>query len=427
MNNEKLAKFVEMQTEIMRNYPPTDAQFLLEIYDEATALQKDLEYVISRSRESYLYLQVKDVVEKYYDIGTVVEMYQIFGGYINTSFGIYTEKDGEKQTWFVRKYKSRKELDSLLFEHKMLHFARNHGYEYGAVPIYSLDGKTYHAEIEDTAEGEITSYFAVFNYVDGKVLYDWIPNWADDGIREITVTSAARSMAMFHNATHDFDPEGRHGDNIMDNEDITVNEIIRKFPETLKGYRESYRKSGYENVYTAYFDANYELFKEMSEKNVIPQEDYDTMLVNVCHCDFHAGNFKYKDNGEISGSFDYDMAKIDSRLFEIGLAAHYCFASWLHETNGIINLDRVVQFIKTYNETLVNEGSIEPLTETEKKYLYEVCVQGTLYAFGWCSSACVYDPTLDPYEYFYYAQHFVACLRWLKDNEAMVREAFKEV
>ncbi|MEG0377913.1 MAG: phosphotransferase [Eubacterium sp.] len=418
-------KFIEMQTEIMKNYPPANAQALLNIYNTAEEMQAYLDTMLAKTRESYLYTQLRDIVENYYDIGKLDDVYQIFGGYINTSFGIYTEKNGEKQTWFIRKYKSGKELESLLFEHSMLRHAQENGFTYGAVPIAAIDGKTYHATKEVTSSGENESYFAIFNFVDGKAHYDWIPNWANDGVADITITSAAKSLAEFHNSTRTFDPEGRHGDNIMDNEDITVNEIIRKFPKTLKAYRKHYAEAGFENVYTEYYDANYSYFSKMCERSVIPPADYNKMVSNVCHCDFHPGNFKYLDNGEVCGSFDYDMAKIDSRLFELGLALHYCFASWKSECNGTINLDYAITFIKTYDDTLRNAGGLEPLNETEKKYLYEVTVQGALYDLGWCSSACVYDSTLDPYEYLFYTQHFVACLKWLEENEETFRNAFK--
>ena len=117
-------KFIEMQTEIMKNYPPANAQALLNIFNAASGMQEYLDDVLAKTRESYLYTQLRDLVENYYDIGTLLDVYQIFGGYINTSFGIYTEKNGEKQTWFVRKYKNGKELESLLFEHSMLKYAR---------------------------------------------------------------------------------------------------------------------------------------------------------------------------------------------------------------------------------------------------------------------------------------------------------------
>ena len=90
-------KFIEMQTEIMKNYPPANAQALLNIFNAASGMQEYLDDVLAKTRESYLYTQLRDLVENYYDIGTLLDVYQIFGGYINTSFGIYTEKNGENK------------------------------------------------------------------------------------------------------------------------------------------------------------------------------------------------------------------------------------------------------------------------------------------------------------------------------------------
>ncbi|ATW26186.1 phosphotransferase [Candidatus Formimonas warabiya] len=419
--------FVEMETQVMKHYPRCTAQMLLDLHHEVLGVSAKTDELAQLTKECFFYSQIREIVEGYYDLGTLVDAYQIFGGYINTTFGIYTEKDGEKETWLFRKYKRGKEVESLLFEHKLLLHARKNGFSFGAIPIKAKNGKTYHVEKQIMPEGEEDFYFAVFNYIGGSNKYDWIPNWADDGIADTTILSAAISMAQFHNSTKNFDPEGRHGDNIMDNEDITVNDIIKKFPQTLKNYRKSYADTGYENAYTEYFDANYNFMSRMCAASVIPDEDYVKMISVPCHCDFHPGNFKYTEDGTVCGSFDYDMAKIDSRLFEIGLAMHYCFASWKSETNGSIRLERVKKFIDTYNTELSKMGGLAPMNGTEKKYLYEVIVQGALYVIGWCSVACVYNPTLNPYEYLFYTQHLIACLHWLEDHESEIRELSKRL
>lgn len=414
--------YCTMQTAAMQRYHNFDSEAILAMHHQAAQGAADMDRLAQNTKEAFLYSQIKEIVENYYDLGDLIEAYQIFGGYINTTFGIYTEKDGERETWLFRKYKRGKELDSLLFEHNLLIHARENGFSYGAVPIKAKNGKTYHVAKQLMPEGEEDFYFAIFNYIGGNNKYDWIPNWAGSDVNETTIISAARSMAEFHNSTREFDPQGLHGDNIMDNENITANDIIKKFPQTLQSYRASYAANGYENVYTEYFDANYEYLAKMCRLAVIPPEDYAQMPQNPCHCDFHPGNFKYDEKGAVCGSFDYDMAKIDSRLFEIGLAMHYCFASWKSETNGIIKLERVEKFIRTYNEELSKLKGLPPLNATEKKYLYEVIVQGTLYVVGWCSSACVYNPSLDPYEYLFYTQHFLASLHWLEDHAAEIRE-----
>ncbi len=413
--------YCKLHTEEMKQYPPFTPQSILTTTSDVTAMAAKLNEMADFTKEGFLFNQVQKVVEKAYDIGKLVEAHQLFGGYINTTFGIYTEKDGAVDTWLIRKYKRGKELDSLMFEHKLLIHAYDNGFSYGCRPIAAKNGATYHIEKEVYPGGEEDAVFAVFNYLDGVSTYDWLGNWAEPGMPEHTFLSAARSMAEFHSAMKGFNPGELHGDNIMDNDDITVNDLIAKFPETLKRFRKNYAEAGFENVFTDFFDNNYDYYQKMCEASVIPAEDYQKMHYCACQCDFHPGNFKYDEAGNVTASFDYDMAKMDTRLFEIGLGMHYCFASWKCSTNGVIQLENVEKFIGRYNEEIKNIGAIEPLNETEKKYLYEVMVQGTLYDMAWCTSACVYNPSLDPYEYLYYMQHFLFSLQWLEAHEAEIR------
>jgi len=420
-------RFVTMHTDQMERYPSAGSGELGNVYAKMLKQAKEAGEVCTSSKKHYYFALIQKIVESNYDIGQLSEVYQIFGGYINTTFGIYTIKDGERQTWLLRMYKRGKVLDSLLFEHRLLRHARENGFSFGAAPIENHNGHTYCCEKVALFDGEDDFLFAVFNYVEGDVLYDWIPNWAEEGLKDITITTAARCMAEFHSSTVDFDPHGLHGDNIMDSEDSPCNELIKKFPQTLKKYGKAYADAGLSNVYTEYFDAVWPVFDKMCARSYIPPEDYAKMQINPCHCDFHGGNFKYMPDGSICGSFDYDMAKFDSRLFEVGLAMHYVFASWKVATKGTIRLDRVERFIKCYDEEIRKIDKIPPLSDLEKSYLYEVLIQGTAYVYGWCTSAVVYNPALNPHEYLYYAQHYVACMKWLDEHETEVRELSKRL
>ncbi len=420
-------KFVTMHTEQMGKYQNISPRELGNVYVEMMGQAEKANAICQIAKEHYYFSLIQDIVENNYDIGKLSEVFQIFGGYINITFGIYTIKNGERQTWLFRKYKQGKELDALTFEHRLLRHSRKNGFSFGAAPIDNNAGATYCHEKVILPGGEEEFLFAVFNFVDGDVLYDWIPNWAEDGLNDATITTAARCMAEFHSSTADFDPQGLHGDNIMDSEDSPCNDLIKKFPKTLQEYRKEYTKAGLDNVFTEYFDTVYPVFDKMCAKSYIPQADYEKMQINPCHCDFHAGNFKYLADGTICGSFDYDMAKFDSRLFEIGLAMHYVFASWKAATKGAIRLDRMERFIKLYNEEILKIGKIPQLSDLEKSYLYEVLIQGTAYVYGWTTSAVVYAPDLNPHEYLYYSQHYVACMKWLEEHESEIRELAKRL
>ncbi|MCL1817288.1 MAG: hypothetical protein FWG35_00065, partial [Spirochaetaceae bacterium] len=90
------AKFVEMATSEMQLYEASYPKLIRKLELDARAAIEDLNMVVERTRMQFYYAQVREIIERHYSIGKLQEMHQIFGGYVNTTFGIYTEKNGEK-------------------------------------------------------------------------------------------------------------------------------------------------------------------------------------------------------------------------------------------------------------------------------------------------------------------------------------------
>lgn len=416
-------KYVEMAIEEMTYYEPSTPERIRRMELDAEAAVEDLQKVVESTRMQFYYAQVREIVEEHYDIGKLLDMYQIYGGYVNITFGLYTEKDGQKYTWIMRKYRRGKTEDALKFEHKLLKHARDHGFTFCAVPIQTRDNKTYVCESVEYEEGAEDFYFAIFNYIEGERQYDWMPNWAEEGFQETTLQSAALSLAEFHSSTTTFDSGGLVGDNLFGtNEDLNVNNLIATFPERMKDWSEYFKANGFVNKYSEYLDSFFDFYAEACKKSTIPDGPYQDMVVTACHLDFHGGNFKYYPDGTVSGSFDYDMAMVDSRLFDIALGMHYTFASWKLRRDGELRLDRVERFIKAYNEACKKIGIIEPLNQTEKEYFYEAMLQAPIYVYGWANGSIRGDLSVDPFEYLYYAMHFQHSIEWLEEHEAEIRE-----
>lgn len=418
--------YVEMAIEEMRHYEPNNPKLIRKQELNAEAAVEELQKVTESTRMQYYHAQVSEIIEEYYDIGKLLDVYQIFGGYVNTTFGIYTEKDGEKYTWCVRKYRRGKTEEAIKFEHKLLNHAFDNGYKLCAVPVVNKDGNTYVSESVEYAEGEEDFYFAVFSYIAGDVLYDWMPNWAEENFSNTTLECAAKAMAQFHSANVDFKSDGLIGDNIFGaNEDMRVNELIATFPARMHEWGSYLKSVGFENKYMEYFETYFDFYVEASKQATIPEEAYKDMVITACHLDFHGGNFKYFADGTISGSFDYDMAMVDSRLFDLALGMHYTFASWKLHRDGELCIDRVKRFVEVYNETCKEIGRIEPFNQTEKDYFFEAMVQAPIYVYGWSNGAIYANQDVDPFEYLYYAQHFQHAIEWLQDNEDEVRAMAK--
>ncbi|MCL2825810.1 MAG: phosphotransferase [Eggerthellaceae bacterium] len=415
--------YVEMATEDMKRYTPSSPLMLRRLGLDAGAAAATLASLAEMSREQYYFELIKEIVEKSYDIGRLLEVYQIFGGYVNTTFGIYTEKDGQKGTWVVRKYRKGKTLEALTFEHRLLRHARANGNEYVSAPIDTRENKTYVTQSIEWEEGCDDFFFAVFSFIGGRQTYDWMPNWTLDTLKDTTIESAAKTMAQFHSSTFDFDPQGARGDNILGtNEDMKVNDLIADLPRRLLEYRAYYAENGLDNKFTEYMDTFHASYAAWCKRAAIPAEGYRQLLQCPCHLDFHAGNFKYWEDGSISGSFDYDMAMVDSRLFDITLGMHYTLASWGLANPGVVNLERVEQFVRAYNENCAAIGRIPPLTAIERKYFFESMLQAPIYVYGWAQGAVHADMGADQYEYLFYCQHFSDACRWLIAHEQEVRE-----
>jgi homoserine kinase type II len=414
--------FFEVPVEEMKKYTPSSPRMLRQLELDSETTVATMTSIAETAREQYYYALIKDMVNEHYDLGKLVDVYQIFGGYVNVTFCINVEKDGERSTWIVRKYRSGKTIDALNFEHNLLLYAREHGSEYTAAPIHAKDGRSYVIETIDMGDVRENFLFAVFNYIDGLRLYSWLDNWAVDTVKDITIESAARSLAHFHSASYGFDPQGLRGDNLLGtNEDTAINDLIADLPRRLIEYRKLYTEAGLENKFVEYTDAFQESYTTWCKLATIPKDDYSRMFRCPCHLDFHGGNFMYSADESVAGSFDYDMAMIDSRLFDLALGLHYSLASWSLDKPGVIDLSKVELFISAYNNGCKEMGKIPSLTEIEQKYFFEAMLQAPIYVYGWAHGAVSTDMSANEFEYLYYCTHLSDCMRWLFDHEQDIR------
>ncbi len=355
----------------------------------------------------YLYLQIKSVVENNYDIGTVTDVYEMFGGYINRSFAFYTEKDGKKYVYFIRKYSKGKVEKEIYLEHNLLAYAKKNGAKEVANTISARNGKSFVVASEGTGEDQLNYYFAVYEFLEGEDKYNWVENELTNG----ELASVAEVMATFHNAVKDFDPKGWARQEL---------EILDLLP-TLPGRFTEWAAVDVNNMFTDYYRKNLPRIIEVIGKLTISREDRAKLPLNPIQCDCHPGNMKFHDN-KVVGVFDFDWSKVDLRVFEIGLALVYFCASWISELDGVLHLDRCKVFLEAYQNRLKDLGGLSPLNETEKRYLPEMLNAGNIYLVLWCIRAYYDDVTLNVYEYLFYLQHQVKCMNWVdKHREAIVK------
>ncbi|AET67291.1 putative homoserine kinase type II (protein kinase fold) [Desulfosporosinus orientis DSM 765] len=355
--------------------------------------------------------QIVDVL-KDYDLGTVTAVYEIYGGYVNRSFGIYTEKEGKQNEYFVRKYKYGVKESEIVFEHLMIDYSKTHGLDIVAGVIRTKDGSSYVKRSEGVDGNQTDIFFAVYEFLEGEDLYTWdTPNLTDG-----ETASAAGVLASFHNAAKDFDPKGLK----------RVEPKIMDFLPTLHEKYIGLAQKDIDTKFHKYYNSKLKAILEMIDKSQIPQEIVNKMPYTPCHSDFHAGNLKYKDD-KVVGLFDFDWSKIDLRLFDVCLALAYCCSSWQDEKDGDLLLDKCSIFLKAYQSKLVELGGLEPLNALELEWLPTMMAAANIYLINWDVLAYYAGKNLNEYEYIAYLQHNIRLMIWIENHKAEIAELGKSL
>jgi len=366
---------------------------LLEIVHEigqvASKLKKSLESVFLRE-------QIVEIVEELYDIGKVKEVYEIFGGYINRSFGIVVQTNEGSKDYFLRKYKRGIAVNEVKFEHALINHCIAKGLTVAARVIANRKNRTY------VKPSNSTSIFAVYEYLTGEDKYTWDnPTLNDD-----EYSSAARMLAAFHNAARDFDPKG------LQRVEAKILDLLPTFSSDLKRFAQTAGPGKFHR----YFLDHLEGILDVINKTHIDEAESFKMPFNPIHCDYHPGNLKFE-NGQVVGIFDFDWSKVDLRLFDVSLALAYFCSSWEDENDGEMLLNKCILFLTTYQEQIRRLNDMEPLNEIEIKNLPTMLAAANLYLINWIVATYSADPNLNDYEYLAYLKHTVRLMHWIENHE----------
>jgi len=396
----------------MQQLKDLDSASTLELLNQCKNLHKTAAELTETLDQVFLHKQLKEVIEYYYDLGRVKEVYEIFGGYVNRSFGIITEKDGVEHTVFVRKYKKEIQEKEILLEHSMIQHAKDNGFDIAAGLYAAKDGKTYVKITEGTGENAHDWYFAVYEYLEGEDKYTWV----DNELTDKEYASCGELIAELHNAVRDFDP----GE--LERVEPKILELLRILPDTFN----EWAALDIKNSFHDYYVKNLPRILEVTNSIVIPEEDQAKLLLNPIHCDYHPGNLKFEDETAV-GIFDFDWSKIDIRVFEIGLSLVYFCSSWLAESDGVLHLDRCKIFLEAYQRKLKELGGLPPLNETELRYMPEMLNAGNIYLIFWCLRSYYDDLSLNVYEYLAYLSHQVKCMNWVEEHREEIMEMVRSI
>lgn len=395
-----------MDTTNMLHFNELNTDKLFDLFLQSEELKKVSEEILATIDQSLIRALVTEVVA-HYDIGNVTDVYEIFGGYVNRSFGIYTDS-GQVKEYFLRLYKKGVTEKEIKFEHSLIDFVKENGLKMAAGIYRTKEGQSFLKKTVGSGDKAEDRYFAVYEYLPGEDKYTWVENMMTDE----EYKSSAEVMATFHNASRKFDPQG------LERVEPKILELI----PTLKDTFRNYAKTQWHDKFTEYFHKNLEGILEVIDKTSIPAEEYAKMPMNPIHCDFHPGNLKFE-NQKAVGIFDFDWSKIDLRLFDIGLGLVYCAGCWIDELDGTLMMDQCEIFLKGYQNKLKELGGLEPLNETEKKYLPTLLAAGNMYLIFWALRDYYSNlGQLNVYEYMTYLQHQVKLMKWIENHTGEIIE-----
>ena len=410
----------KMDTSQMQLFKAPDSALANAHFINAAQLMKKGKAVYEACDMTFIRAQIKEVVETNYDLGLVQEVYEIFGGYVNRSFGVICEKDGRTEEYFVRKYKAKFNSEAnpndILYEHNLINYCLSKGLKEAAKVHQSRNGTTMVSLIDQDENGkDLKRYFAVYDFLPGEDRYTWVQNEnPPDEFRNLGAL-----LARFHNFGVGFDP-GK-----LAKAEPKIQQLLPTFVELFT------RLAGRDvpgSVFHAYFNSRLPDIIACIKKNQIPDAAFAKMPETPIHSDLHAGNVKWQGDN-CTGIFDFDWSKIDVRLFDIAFGLVYCCSSWRPESDGILRLDDCRYFLEGYNQQLKQLNRLEPLNATEKEHFPTMIAAAVQYLINWCTALFFYeDPDLvNDYEALYYLLHITRLMDWTEANKAGLAKTIKDV
>ena len=350
--------------------------------------------------------QLVELMEESYDLGRVQEVYEIFGGYVNRSYGLVVQRGGIRKDYFLRNYKPGIAEHEIKFEHALITHCAARGFTIAARVIANRQGATY----IKPAKGK--SFFAVYEFLEGEDKYTWNnPNLNDEEF-----VSASKMLATFHTAAMGFDPGQFH------RAEPPVRDLLPTLSAEFKKYASTRRNS----KFNSFFSSHLKKILASIDHTRITEADVSQMPLCPIHCDFHPGNLKYENN-RVVGIFDFDWSKIDLRLFDVCMAVDYFCCSWDEKNDGDLRLEKAALFLNAYQHQLHQTDGMKPLNAVEIKNLPGMLTAANLCIMNWIVSTFHADDDLNDDEYLAYLKHSVKLMYFIAQHRNTMSQIAAEL
>ena len=373
-----------------------------ELFELTARLAEDAATLRDALQVEFLSSQLAEVVASDYDLGEVLRVEQILGGYTNLSFAVVVETPEGERKYFVRKYNRVNTEREVQFEHALVNHISGKGFHIAAQVFPTKHGSTYVSREETIAGERVSRLFAVYEMLEGEDKYTWISNRLTD----TEFANGARVLAQFHALAHDFDP----GD--LAREQPPIVDFVRRFPDIFNAYAAQSRGTEFDQFYLEKLP----MILEVVSRGIAIEDGLRGMPRVPVHCDYHPGNLKWIDEQGV-GLFDFDWSKLDYRLFDVAQGIAYFCSSWEGADDGEVRLDKAAIFVRAYQDEAARFDIPGPMGAAELALLPRMVANANLYILNWDLMAYYEDASVGVAEYLTYLGHQVRFMEYIEAHQ----------
>ena len=349
-----------------------------ELFEMAVCLATDAETLRDALQIEFLSGQLAEVgAHTDYDLGEVLRVEQILGGYTNLSFAVVVGMPEGEKRYFVRKYNRLNTEREVQFEHALVTHISGKGFHIAAMVYPSRAGATYVTREEIRIAGEpVTRIFAVYEMLEGEDKYTWISNRLTDKEFE----NGARVLAQFHALAHDFDP----GD--LAREQPPIMDFVGQFQSIFEAYAAQSRGTAFDDYYLAKLPG----ILEAVRRGVAMGADLEGMPRVPVHCDYHPD----LEVDRRAGRRALRLRLVQARLPPVRRRTGHRLLLQLVEgpDYGGVRLDKAAIFVRGYQDEAARFEVPGPMSADELALLPRMVANANLYILNWDLMAYYEDP-----------------------------------
>lgn len=342
---------------------------------------------------------IKGIVEENYDLGEVIKVERIKGGYVNISYLVETFNG----RYFLRRYRSTAKKNEVEFEHELIEHLINSGFKKTPQLYKTKNGKTYVSKFEKKNHHKKLVFYALFEFASGEDKYTWYYPYCNI----LELRDAAKTLAEYHMHVKGFKPKSKK-------KTLPLDKLIFN----LRKEFENLSKKVDETDFCKLFLSNKEKLKEKSVEvyKELKTVGYAALPKIVVFGDFHLGNLKFKDN-KVTAMYDFDWVKWDARAYDVAYAIYYTCGVWGEKGENAIDVNKALEFFKAYQKTFIEKGEANAsLNEMEIKALPALIKAVNLFLIHWDIDD-FYAGDKNVNEYLKFLTHDLELMDWLTINK----------